>query len=73
MTDELKIFLNGIEMTVEEMHKPTLKELRAFQSLLYHYRMDLSSVMEYRERIGDDNNPYLLEANNAVITDGDEE
>ena len=71
MTDELKIFLNGMEMTVEEMHKLTLKELRAYQSLLYQYRMDLSSIMEYRERIGDDNNPYLLEANNLVVEDSE--
>tara|TARA_R110002020_G_C16059542_1_gene755335 strand:+ start:635 stop:850 length:216 start_codon:yes stop_codon:yes gene_type:complete len=71
MTDELKIFLNGIEMTVGEMHKLTLKELRAYQSLLYQYRMDLSSIMEYRERIGDDNNPYLLEANNLVVEDSE--
>ncbi len=68
---ELKVFLDGVEMTVEEMHRPLVKELRAFQSLLYHYRMDLSTVLEDRERVGDDKNPYLLEANNLVVEESE--
>tara|TARA_R110000824_G_scaffold64572_2_gene168660 strand:- start:3808 stop:4020 length:213 start_codon:yes stop_codon:yes gene_type:complete len=58
-------------LTIEEMHKMTLKELREYQSKLYHHRMDLSSIMEYRERIGDENNPYLLEAKNVVVEESE--
>ena len=59
--------------TVEEMHRMTIEELRAYRSNMLSHRVDISTILDYRERMGDDNNPYLLEAKNVVITGDDEE
>lgn len=66
--------MSELEMkTVEEMHRMTIEELRAYRSNMLTHRADIHTILEYRERIGDDNNPYLLEAKNVVITGDDEE
>ena len=58
--------------TVEEMHRMTIEELRAYRREMLSHRADIHTICDYRERMGDDNNPYLLEAKNVIIT-GDEE
>ena len=58
--------------TIEELHKMTIDELREYRSKMLDYRCDIHTILDYRLRMGDDNNPYLLEAKNVVIT-GDEE
>jgi len=34
---------------------------------------EATTVRDYRNRIGDDYNPFLLEAKNATVEDGEEE
>ena len=59
--------------TIEELHRMTIDELKAYQSSMFSHRCDVSTILEYRMRVGDDNNPYLLEAVNVVVTGDDEE
>jgi hypothetical protein len=35
--------------------------------------MDVSAILDYRLRMGDDNNPFLLEAKNATVEDVESE
>ena len=53
--------------TIEELHRMTLDELRAYRSEMLQHRVDISTILDYRIRMGDDNNPYLLEAKNVTI------
>jgi|TARA_Y100000310_G_C19944301_1_gene473960 hypothetical protein len=59
--------------TIEEMHTMTMEELREYRSMMLSHRCDISTIYDYRARVGDDNNPYLLEAKNATIEPSTEE
>jgi len=58
--------------TIEELHRMTLDELRAYRSEMLQHRVDISTILDYRIRMGDDNNPYLLEAKNVTIEEESE-
>jgi len=58
--------------TIEELHRMTLDELRAYRSEMLQHRVDISTILDYRIRMGDDNNPYLLEAKNVTIDEESE-
>lgn len=58
--------------TIEEMHQMTMTELRAYRSEMLDHRCDITTILDYRARMGDDNNPYLLEAKNVTIEEESE-
>ena len=58
--------------TIEELHRMTMDELRAYRSDMLQHRVDISTILDYRIRMGDDNNPYLLEAKNVTIEEESE-
>ena len=59
------------EPILAEMHEITTNELRTFRSAVYAFISLATSIHEYREKVGDDNNPYLLEAKNAVVEESE--
>tara|TARA_R110002020_G_scaffold184548_1_gene381620 strand:+ start:3530 stop:3727 length:198 start_codon:yes stop_codon:yes gene_type:complete len=65
--------VNKLEIkTIEELHRMTMDELRAYRSDMLQHRVDISTILDYRQRMGDDNNPYLLEAKNVTIEEESE-
>tara|TARA_R110000751_G_scaffold4372_1_gene21383 strand:+ start:2604 stop:2798 length:195 start_codon:yes stop_codon:yes gene_type:complete len=52
--------------TVEELHTMTQDEISTYIRKLYAKVGVARTIAEYREKIGDDNNPYLLEAKNIT-------
>ena len=65
--------MSELEMkTVEEMHRITIDEIRAYCTDLMNAWSTANKIRDYRIAIGDEHNVFLLEAENVVIT-GDEE
>jgi len=59
--------------SIEELHKMTRQELVDYCNDLFSVWTEATTVRDYRNRIGDDYNPFLLEAKNATVEDGEEE
>ena len=58
--------------TVEELHTMTQDEISTYIRKLYKKVGVARTIAEYREKIGDENNPYLLEAKNVTIEEESE-
>jgi len=54
--------------TVEELHTMTQDEISTYIRKLYKKVGVARTIAEYREKIGDENNPYLLEAKNVTTS-----
>ena len=53
--------------TIEEMHRLTIDEIRAYCTKLMNEWSVANKIRDYRIAVGDENNPYLLEAKNVEI------
>jgi hypothetical protein len=60
-------------LSIEELHRLTMREIQDYTGNLWDLWVKANKIKEYRMAIGDDWNPFLLEANNATVEDVEEE
>jgi hypothetical protein len=63
----------GTMLSDEQMHTLTRQELEDYYDSLWSAWRRAGVILKYRKLIGDDNNPYLLEAKNVVVMDDEED